>query len=604
MNYAVRLYFADEIIILPLSKMNKLFQDNEALFTATVRGASVVCSIKSGDNGELLSASVTGDSPLLLKRIDFPVFSLSPKAATDRILFFGNNMCHCTHRYPSELGEGVEYAADCTGLFEDLVSLGMAMAMVAPFTNTVGAGAVRRGDSYEFFAKTEFTEGKRTECELSSESVFLSERITIEKLQSIYRKLLPKSSFPMPRLTGWNTWDYYLNRITPEDIFENIEALKNMPFADKLNYIVIDDGWQKEWGEWVENEKFACGLDTVAQRIKDCGFIPGIWASPLLMKECCEGFAEKKHWFCLDESGKFIRSEGNTCLIDPTVPDAREFILDIYRRLYACGYRLFKIDYLSPLLKVKKFHDSSATPYSALRSLIKDVKAVTGEDTVILGCSLPVQCGADIAPSMRIGVDIHNHFSHVKWIAEILSWTWMYNNRCTRIDPDFLVVRGIETANEPLIWEGAPNYTAPKRMAEMTDTELFRSRWRQGDQFNAIEAETWAYLVAISGGNIFLSDKMSVLNERGISIIQKAFVAGSEECRPVYLEDDEKLPSVWETDDKMLIVNWQDIPARKSMGLAWKIPSSDKPFSYYKDVLTVTLLPHESILIKLEPCKH
>ena len=221
----------------------------------------------------------------------------------------------------------------------------------------------------------------------------------------------------------------------------------------------------------------------------------------------------------------------------------------------------------------------------------------TGKDAVILGCSLPVQCGADIAPSMRIGVDVHNHFSHVKWIAEILSWTWTYNNKTTRIDPDFLVVRGLETANEPLKWEGALNYTAPKRMAEMTDADLFKSRWRQGDQFNALEAETWAYLVALCGGNIFLSDRMSTLNDRGISIINKAFCAASEGCRPIYLRDDERLPSLWMAEDKLLIVNWQDVPVTKQLDGFCGSLSSDKPFEHFSYTVSVTLLPHESILI-------
>ena len=597
MNYGIKLYFTGETLSLSLDEMNKICNGNEIRYSTAARGAKIICTEKKAFGGSIFSLSLQSEEPLFLERIDFPVFSCAPISKTDRILFFGNNMCHCTHRYPCELGEGIQYAADCIGLFPSLNASGMAMAMIAPFTNTVGAGVKKEGDKYEFFAKTEFTEGKRTEKALSSEKVFLANSITIEELQNVYRDFLPISSFPMPRLTGWNTWDYYLNRVTPEDIFENAEALKRMPFADKLDYIVIDDGWQKEWGEWVENEKFACGLDTVANKIKECGFLPGIWASPLLMKEKCEGFAAREHWFCRDENGKFIRSEGNTCIIDPTVPDAREFILDIYRRLYAYGYRLFKIDYLSPLLKVKKFHDSSATPYSALRALIKDVKAVTGEDTVILGCSLPVQCGADIAPSMRRGVDIHNHFTHVKWISEILSWTWMYNNRCTRIDPDFLVVRGLETANEPLMWEGSPNYTAPKRMADMTDTELFRSRWRQGDQFNALEAETWASIVALSGGNVFLSDKMSVLNERGIAIIQKAFEIESEECRPVYLEGDERLPSLWKAKNKLLIVNWQDTPKTLSFAAQDGKYTSEKPFTFKNGTLSATLLPHESILL-------
>ena len=216
---------------------------------------------------------------------------------------------------------------------------------------------------------------------------------------------------------------------------------------------------------------------------------------------------------------------------------------------------------------------------------------------MILGCSLPVQCGADIAPAMRIGVDIHNHFTHVKWIAEMLSWTWMYNNKTTRIDPDFLIVRGLETANEPLKWEGEPNYTAPKRACDMTDTELFRSRWRQGDQFNAMEAETWANLVAITGGNVFLSDRMAALNARGVSIIEKAFEAISEECVPEYLADDERLPSLWRAEDKLLIVNWRDVPVTKQLDGVWENTASDKPYKVSKNILSVALLPHESILI-------
>lgn len=599
MNIGFRLHFEDETIFCPLSALSGKTVENKKIYETVIHDARVTWCLEALDERRsLITMDIESDQPLSLLRVDSFVLLLKASAATDRVLFFGNNMCHCTHRYPCELAEGEEYCADCTGLYPDLSARGTAIAMVSPFTCIVGAGVKKTGENLEYFAKTEYTEGKRQERALSAERVLLSCDTSIDELYDVYRSLLPQSSFPMPKLTGWNTWDYYLNRVTPDDIFENIEALAKMPFADKLDYIVIDDGWQKEWGEWVENEKFACGLDTVAERIRSCGFLPGIWASPLLMKEVCEGFHAREHWFCRDEHGEWIRSEGRTCVIDPTVPEAKEFILDIYRRLYGYGYRLFKIDYVSPLLKVKRFHDPSATPYSALRDLIRDVQECTGKDAVILGCSLPVQCGADIAPSMRIGVDIHNHFGHAKWIAEILSWTWMYNNRTTRIDPDFLVVRGLDTANEPLKWEGSPNYTAPKRMCDMDDTDLFRSRWRQGDQFNAVEAETWAYLVALSGGNVFLSDRMSVLNQRGVEIINDAISAAKEECRPVYLKTDSRLPSLWLAKNALLLVNWEDIPVTQEIGGIDHPLQSQKPFISQNGKLTVTLLPHESFFAR------
>ena len=595
MKLGFRLFFDDETVFVLEEDLVREEEGNKTIYRTEVRGIHIVWCFEKLETGMLITLCADSDKALGLKRVDSIVFSSPPSNATDRILFFGNKLSCSTHRFPCDLAEEVEYSADCTGLFSDLSSRGIALAMVAPFTNIVGAGVKKTNGQLEYFAKTEYTEGMQEAHSLVAEKVYYAADIKIDRLYDVYSSLLPQSDFPMPKLTGWNTWDYYLDRVTPDDIFENIEALSKMPFADKLSYIVIDDGWQKEWGEWVENTKFSCGLDYIAERIKSCGFLPGIWAAPLLMKECCEGFGERTEWFCRNEKGELIRSEGNTCLIDPSHPEAKEFILTIYRRLYKCGYRLFKIDYVSPLLNVRHFFDKKTTSYSALRELISDIKAATGEDAVILGCSLPVQCGADIAPSMRIGVDIHNHFGHVKWITEMLSWTWMYNNKVTRIDPDFLIVRGLETANEPLKWEGTPNYTAPKRMCDMNDPEFFKSRWRQGDQFNAVEAETWASIVAISGGNIFLSDRMSVLNQRGISIIDNAIKSARDKCRPMYLSTDARLPSLFVAEDEFLLVNWEDIPATKTVdGINAKL-ISEKSFVHQNGHLSVTLLPHESI---------
>ena len=600
MKLGFKLYFEDRTVCVPLSSLVENVRGDRTEYIYDENGIRVTWGFEKAGTGRIITLDADSDQPLGIRRIDSLCFEADCYGETDRVLFFSNNMMVSEHRYPCELCDGTERAADCTGLYKSLAGEGFALAMISPFKNIYGAGAVKSGEMLSFFAKTEFCDGMLSSTHLSAERVFFAEDITIDNLYSEYRGFLPTSSFPMPKLVGWNTWDYYLNRVTPEDIFENIEALEKMPFAGKLNYIVIDDGWQKEWGVWKENEKFSCGLDTVAKRISEKGFLAGIWMAPLLMKNSCEGFDSRMHWFCKTESGEYLRSEGGTYVIDPTLPEAESFILDNYRYLYSCGYRLFKIDYLSTLTKVKDFYDKTATPYSALSRLMERIQQATGEDAVILGCSLPVQCGADIAPSMRIGVDIHNHFTHAKWIAESLSWTWMYNNVTTRIDPDFLVVRGTDTSNEPLVWEGAPNYTAPKRRSDMSDTDFCRSRWRQGDQFNFAEAETWSYLVAFSGGNIFLSDRMSVLNERGVSLIADAMEAECEECRPIYLDSDSRLPSMWTSNGKLLLINWEDEPRRIEVGCDAGEVISSKKFELSEGRLSVVLKPHESFFAKIK----
>jgi len=172
----------------------------------------------------------------------------------------------------------------------------------------------------------------------------------------------------------------------------------------------------------------------------------------------------------------------------------------------------------------------------------------------------------------------------------------MYNNYVTRIDPDFMIVRGEETADEPLIWEpGTPKYVAPKRASQMTEADIFECHWRNGDQFNAVEAETWANLVAISGGNIFLSDRIAVLNKKGISILTQAFDAASECCKPIFLPDDRRLPSKWESEKAILLINWEDVPVEKTITFCRALHSC-KPFCLNDHKLTVTLQPHESFL--------
>lgn len=598
MKLGFRLYFADKTVFVPQDTLVGKSEGAVTVYETTVEGVQVTWKMTGLDKGLCVELSVKSSAPLKLRRIDSVVCTVGVPAEMDRIAFYGNDWLHTEARFPGELGVNREYCADCVGHFTDFTEPGLVMAGIAPFENAFGAGALVGEDQcIDFFAKTEFTKAMAMERELHAEKVFLCEQITMDELYEIYRELLPVSSFPMPKLTGWNTWDYYLNRVKPEDIEENVAALKEMPFADSLKYIVIDDGWQKAWGDWRENEKFACGLGAVADKIREAGFIPGIWMAPLGVLENSTVFTEHQDWLIRDENGQLFFDMG-LYYIDPTIPDAEQFVLDNYRYQYNAGYRLYKIDYVSSLLKVRDFYDKSATAYSALRDLMRKVKACTGEDAVILGCSLPVQCGADIAPSMRIGVDIHNHFSHVKWIAESLSWTWMYNDRVTRIDPDFMVVRGEETSTEPLQWEGGRNDFVPPPKALETDKDCMKRHWRHGDQFNALEAETWANLVAVCGGNIFLSDRMSVLNDRGLAIINQAMAAAGNQGRPYFQKGDQRLPSVWRNEKCLLIINWEDEPCTKAvelkaqeLGIAF-----DKAFVVEDGHLQVKLQPHESML--------
>jgi hypothetical protein len=65
----------------------------------------------------------------------------------------------------------------------------------------------------------------------------------------------------------------------------------------------------------------------------------------------------------------------------------------------------------------------------------------------------------------------------------------------------------------------------------------------------------------------------------------------------MYLEDDIRLPSVWKGETAVLIVNWEEIPVKKTVRGLGKSLTSDKPISVSGEDVTVSLLPHESVVI-------
>lgn len=588
MELGVRIYFEDETVYIPQSAFT---QESDGAFRARVRNVTVCRRFEQAEGGEVVTLTLESESALRVKRADSIVFCVTPKA-TDRVAVLGRDMYCGMMRYPHELPRGREYGTQAAGHFETLTGKGPIFAGVVPF-DRVYASLVYRLENGDilYCAKTEFTEYELNAKKLSAQPVLWCENSTIDDFFTLYRSLLPQSTFDMPKLTGWNSWDYYLNNVTPADVEENAKALSALSFADKLDYIVIDDGWQRAWGDWRENEKFACGLESVARSIREAGFLPGIWMAPFSLNPGSELLAKRPDWFLRDDGGEPILSLGLNYL-DPTHPDAAEFMLDAYRYQYRAGFRLFKMDYVAGLLECRRFHDGKSTPYGAIRDFVRRVKAETGPDAVILGCSLPPECGADVAPAMRIGVDTHIYFTHVEWIAETLTWSWMYNGKICRVDPDFLVVRGPDTSKEP-VERKEKIYSAPP-LPEQTDKEFFKSRWTNGNPFSFVEAETWANLAAISGGDLFLSDRISMLNEKGVSLIENAMKLAGDMVRPRFLDGDRRRASLWLGDRGMLAINWEDVPR------VMRLPAPERGFSAAKryeikdDTLEITLLPHES----------
>ncbi len=320
--------------------------------------------------------------------------------------------------------------------------------------------------------------------------------------------------------------------------------------------MIIDAGWQHVHGEWYANHRFPQGLTWLCEQIRKEGFIPGIWSAPLVIDPLSWPGLRNPELLLKNKYGDPIETEYGYTL-DPTAPAGEEFIFALFQRLYQHGFRLFKIDYLIGLDAAPFFHDQAAGPYDAYRKLFSIIRAATGPDAYLLGCSWPQEAGPGYADSTRITVDIHNQWIQLLWVVDHIQNAFFIPRHIIDYDFDFLVVRGQDTSLEK-----ETNVINPQ--ANNPNPQGFATRWRRGPVFNYAEARTWAGFVLVSGGNLVLSDRLTMLNEKGKELVRKV-VQGFKQTVALQPLDlfNQKYASFWlqscqDGTRRLLLVNFAD----------------------------------------------
>lgn len=137
-----------------------------------------------------------------------------------------------------------------------------------------------------------------------------------------------------------------------------------------------------------------------------------------------------------------------------------------------------------------------------------------------------------------------------------------------------------------------------------TNCHARRNDYRPGiaektKDFTYIQARTWTNLVMISGGNVFLRDKLTALNKKGLELLHTAVAYKSESpAPPIYLENELKA-SLWVSDDAALIINWSD--EEKSFEIAkdsLPFDTSEATDIHTKEKINFT---NGRLMIKLKP---
>ncbi|MDD5599691.1 MAG: alpha-galactosidase [Victivallaceae bacterium] len=449
--------------------------------------------------------------------------------------------------------------------------------------NGIFMGAVPVDKNRIFCTRFELTdESFSAECEMGikilpgerirlTNLLFYSGRNLRERLEEFTRFFGTSRKCPeLGQNAGWSTWDYYLWQVSEPDVMENIEELKkNKNLGDRIKYIVIDDGWQHAYGEWEANYKFPGGMASTAEKIKAVGFTPGIWVGPFM--QMCNGQIAAKHPEMIirdrDTGYPVTVDDGFSakfCFLDPTHPETISFLKKTFLKIKSWGYRYIKIDFLFFVYDIVtnrngRLYDETKTPLDAIKNGVEVIRDAIGNDIILVGCGgfIP-EVGTGLYDSCRVSFDISSYWSNNLLVCRDLALKSLFARNVWENDYDFLIVRGKETAREKKInvYEDM-NFFMPE-----SAYEPFALRKGATIQ-TAGEARVWASMLTIAGGSLVLGDRLKMLNDAGIAMLEKVLKYSSG--RPGYPVDlfKAEMPNVWrkeEADGSVLVAvfNWED----------------------------------------------
>ncbi len=329
-----------------------------------------------------------------------------------------------------------------------------------------------------------------------------------------------------PQAIGWNSWDYYAGAVSRKDMDENISALKKI-FADRIKYIVIDEGWECMWGVWQENWKFPQGLEDFCRHVKHSGYVPGIWTAPFLVNYYTPLYRNHPEWFVGCANGNVALttlSYGTMAQLDITNKGVQDHLRKIYTHLRKCGFEYFKVDFTQLILQAEQFHDERISKAQIIRMVFQLIRECIGDDCYLLSCGAPFESVIGIADACRTSGDIHNYWGMAVQNIHCMFTRWWMQGSIGNTDPDFLIVRTPETTDDKQLNRRLPILPRTKG-----------TNWINGIEMNLEEAKVLALAIHMTGGDVILGDAIGKLNEMGIDVLEKILSPLKAPATPINL---------------------------------------------------------------------
>lgn len=322
-------------------------------------------------------------------------------------------------------------------------------------------------------------------------------------------------------LNGWCNWFFTYEHVTEEEILRNAEFAARTLRPLGLEYIQVDEGFQRWHGEWEGNDRFPHGMKWLADRIRALGLKPGIWLAPYVISEPTEVFQKHPEWLLRHPDGRLKRvgpwpSEDSDWArnenpkrygLDITHPGAAAWLADLFKTVgREWGYEMIKIDFVDwSLLSAHRYHDPTVSRAAAYRKGFEILRRSVGPDCHLQECG-PAPVTVGLVNSMRIELDQNYGYRQRAWqqyfgestsSAAAAAKRYYFHRRSWINDADHVCLNLLSLP----------------------------------------QAQAAATLIALTGGNILSGDRLPDLDASRLEILKKILPSSGEAARPVDLFD-------------------------------------------------------------------
>ena len=307
-----------------------------------------------------------------------------------------------------------------------------------------------------------------------------------------------------PILHGWCAWFYSRIQATEEEQLRNAAFIAQHLKPYGMQWVQIDDGYQRAFGDWEANDLYPHGMAWLATEIRRLGLQPGIWIAPYAVSEHASLVQTHPEWLAHDAEGNLqttASTRGVRYILDITHPGAQQWLRGVIQTIVdVWGYDFIKIDFVEwTLLAIERYYDPTVSRAQAYRLGVEIMRAVMGPQRYLLDCG-PGQVTVGLIDSMRIEQDLprptwEHYVKHSSSTAPAVAKSYYFHRRMWMNDADHLCLALL---------------TIP-------------------------QAQTVASLIALSGGTVISGDRLYDLDAARLAILTRVLPTYGEAARPLDL---------------------------------------------------------------------